>query len=427
MASVCINCQVKVNSNRQFVTCGFCKQVVHRTCTDINRTDYQKEQKKGRTIDWHCNSCWNNIQQNGQLCNCSPCHKRRIEASSFDFPSVDNTVSSMDTSQLLSPIRNPQAAEHRRGMHVSSWEQNQLTSMLNTVSSANQSVSSSDNPVEQSNFAHSISSVSAINQSGPTWIQPETTDTTMNNTSVEIRCCREPIVSATPPRVTFIVTTVGSSKGGVIVTANPYGWKYSQESKPKYFVCTANKCKGRLIIQDLNDTSSFKMKGCHTCAPNMSSQINIEISQKMKSLAKENPYKNASELAKQVIKEVLPETPSQPLSGIISKQNLCQQGNRARQDKREKIPRTKDDLLTMQLCKEQFPGNFFRWSIKVSKENDERRHVFFATEKQITYLAMSTEWRIDSTFKLVASPFTQLFSIHSPIEFNGKEKQYALG
>ena len=324
MASVCINCQVKVNSNRQFVTCGLCKQIAHRTCTDIKRADYQKEQKEGRSIDWHCNGCWNNIQQNGQLCHCNPCRERRIEARSFNFPQVDNTVSSMNTSQPLSPIRNPEdtspAAEHRRGMHVSTWEQGQLTSMLNAVSSTDQyvssvnnpieqsnfehglssvnsydqSVSSSGNPVEESNFAYSISSVSVTNQSGPTWIQPVTTDTTMNNTSVEIRCSREPIVSAIPPRVTFIVTTSGSSKGGVIITANPYGWKYSQESKPKYFVCTANKCKGRLIIQDLNDTSNFKMKGYHTCAPNMSAQLNIEMSQKMKSLAKENPYKNAS-------------------------------------------------------------------------------------------------------------------------------------
>ena len=40
---------------------------------------------------------------------------------------------------------------------------------------------------------------------------------------------------------------------------------------------------------------------------------------------------------------------------------------------------------------------------------------------------MTTEWRIDSTFKLVAPPFTQLFSIHSPLDLGGSEKQYALG
>ena len=425
MASICIICQTKVYANRQVVTCGLCQQVAHRTCTDISRSDYQKEQKKGRNVDWHCSTCWNNISQNEQLCRCSFCHNRRMAAISFEFPWGNTTVSAMETSQPLSPVRNPdvttEALEPCSGMHVSSWRTDQLSSLLDNANTA-------DNiNIDHRSSISMHSSVNASDESGPTWIQPESSETVVDNTAVEMECMREPIVSENPPSVTFIVSAGCARRGGVIITANPYGWQYFQESKPKYFTCTVRNCKGRLIVKDINDTSSFKMKGYHICAPNLNAQINTEMRQKIKIAAKENPYTNASDLAKKVYKEVIPESPSQPLTGVVSMKNLCKQGNRARQDQREQIPRSMEDLLQMNFCKEQFPENFFRWDIKVSRQNDERRHIFFATEKQMTYLAMAAEWRIDSTFKLVAPPFTQLFSIHSPLDFNGKVKQYALG
>ena len=262
MASVCITCQTKVYAKRQFVTCGLCQQVAHRTCTDISRSDYQKEQKKGRTIDWHCSTCWNNISQNEQLCRCNFCHNRRMEAISFEFPWGSTTVSAMETSQPLSPVRNPditaEVDEVQSGMHVSSWQTDQLSTMLDSV---NPTDHSNDDP-RSSTSLHS--SVSTSDESGPTWMQPESCESVVNNTAVEIVRSREPIVSATPPSVSFIVSTGCGRKGGVIITANPYGWQYFQESKPKYFTCNVRHCKGRLIVKDLNDISSFKMKGYHT-------------------------------------------------------------------------------------------------------------------------------------------------------------------
>ena len=79
------------------------------------------------------------------------------------------------------------------------------------------------------------------------------------------------------------------------------------------------------------------------------------------------------------MRDVVPSSPSQLLTGLTSVQNLCKQGNRARQHVRDPIPKDMNDLLTMQLCKEQFPDSFFRWDIKVSNEDEIRRHVFFAT------------------------------------------------
>ena len=215
----------------------------------------------------------------------------------------DDTVSYMDATQVLSPVRDPNASipayEPRSGMHVSSWEQQQLTSMLNGIQSEETIPSSIPRSEQVSSVLNGSSSLN-VDQSGPSWIQPNSTDLTINNTSVEIRHYREPIVSATPPKINFIVTADGARKGGVIITANPYGWKYYSENAKlgKYFVCSVRSCKGRLTVPDISDTSSFKMTGYHTCAPNISAQLNIDLSKKVKSLANKHPYTNASEITK---------------------------------------------------------------------------------------------------------------------------------
>ena len=411
----CITCRKTIRSDRQYVSCGLCKKIAHRACTDIKRCEFQSAQRKSKTVEWHCNTCWYNIQHNVSRCQCDYCTQRRIDAISFEIPEYersdfsmilsvrDDTVSSMDATQVLSPVRDPNASipayEPRPGMHVSSWEQQQLASRLNGIQSEETRPSSIPRSEQVSSVLNDSSSLN-VDQSGPSWIQPNATDITINNTSVDIRCYREPIVSATPPKVNFIVTTDGARKGGVIITANPYGWKYYSENAKlgRYFVCSVRSCKGRLTVPDISDTSRFKMTGYHTCAPNISAQLNIDLSQKVKTLANQEPYTNASTIAKKAIDEIIPNSPSQPLTGLTSIQNLCKQGNRARQDIRETPPRDMNDLLTMQFCKEQFPEHFFRWDITVSNGSEERRHVFFATQKQMTYLAMATEWRIDSTF-----------------------------
>lgn len=41
----------------------------------------------------------------------------------------------------------------------------------------------------------------------------------------------------------------------------------------------------------------------------------------------------------------------------------------------------------------------------------ERRHLLFATEKQLELLSKAKSWYIDATFHVVKPPFTQLFSV----------------
>ncbi|CAL4093584.1 unnamed protein product, partial [Meganyctiphanes norvegica] len=241
--------------------------------------------------------------------------------------------------------------------------------------------------------------------------------------------CKEPADIPTPT-VTFKVDYGASHKGGTLVIANPYGWTYMHD-KGIYFKCVDKNCKARLRAgEDLNNTSSFKPnKTPHTCSPNQAAQLNVMIKKEIKQLAVQQPYADAKDIVTEAFDKYIPV--DAPLSGVRSKQNLGKIANRARKPLRGKIP-GKDDLLTMELKEEMFPADFYRWDIVVERESangesDVCRHVFFATENQMTCLAMTTEWRLDETFALVASPFKQLFSIHSPISLGGKDKQYALG
>ena len=181
-----------------------------------------------------------------------------------------------------------------------------------------------------------------------------------------------------------------------------------------------------MIVGSIDDVSNFIAKGHHKCTPKQAAQIIVEISSKVKVYAKQDTFGDASKIAERAMNEVLSKHPSVPLCGVTSKKNLAKQAHRVRGQTMPKIP-GKDDLLTFDLRTDQLPEDFFRWDIKVTKGTDVRRHVFFATEMQMTYLALATECRIDSTFTMVAPPFTQLFSIHSSVNLGGNVKQYVLG
>ena len=57
-------------------------------------------------------------------------------------------------------------------------------------------------------------------------------------------------------------------------------------------------------------------------------------------------------------------------------------------------------------------------------EGNSYRHLVFASEDGLRDLALSSSWAMDGTFKVVKSPFTQLFSIHCLVEANGQIRQF---
>ena len=65
----------------------------------------------------------------------------------------------------------------------------------------------------------------------------------------------------------------------------------------------------------------------------------------------------------------------------------------------------------------------FRMEVIIGMDETRRRHLIFATKKQLEILKTCHRWYVDGTFKLVRKPHFQLWSIHGFICKNGLMKQ----
>ena len=103
---------------------------------------------------------------------------------------------------------------------------------------------------------------------------------------------------------------------------------------------------------------------------------------------------------------------------IPKPKNLVRIANR----KREKFrPRDPSDL-EFDLNLDYVPDDFLQADIVVNT----RRHLMFATARQLQLLQNAKRWYIDGTFRVVRAPFTQLLSIHAFIKDGDVAKQLPL-
>ncbi|XP_074659300.1 uncharacterized protein LOC141912033 isoform X2 [Tubulanus polymorphus] len=101
------------------------------------------------------------------------------------------------------------------------------------------------------------------------------------------------------------------------------------------------------------------------------------------------------------------------IDSVPAPENLARQGKGARQGQRPDHPND----LHFQLETDFIADGFFRKDISV----DDRRHLVFATQKQVDILKGSKRWYMD-----VRRPFTKLFSIHSFVRSGKNIKQIPL-
>jgi len=101
----------------------------------------------------------------------------------------------------------------------------------------------------------------------------------------------------------------------------------------------------------------------------------------------------------------------QPMDALPTFDTLVRIANRCREAMRPTAPRD----LSFTLEADKLPPNFLRADVVVGH----RRHLVFATDRQLELLATARRWYIDGTFYVVREPFSQLVSIHAFIQHDG--------
>ncbi|XP_078621125.1 uncharacterized protein LOC144887624 [Branchiostoma floridae x Branchiostoma japonicum] len=156
---------------------------------------------------------------------------------------------------------------------------------------------------------------------------------------------------------------------------------------------------------------------CHP--PEMAATLHARVDADLKKKAKDQVFEPASNL----VDEVMLEAGNHP--GLPSQAALLRRVNRAKAKMRPEEPRA-GDLMTFELDEQFIPDDFLFFDFPVQGARRSRRHIMFATQKQLDILATSRTWYIDGTFKIVRPPFVQMLSVHAFLKYDGKIKQVPL-
>ena len=114
--------------------------------------------------------------------------------------------------------------------------------------------------------------------------------------------------------------------------------------------------------------------------------------------------------------EHLPSTA--PTDDLPKMDTLFRQANKRHQGSCPSNPTS----LDFQLQEDALPDDFLWEDIRVN----DRRHLMLFTPLMLMLLTAAKEWYVDTTFKSVGAPFTQMWSIHAFIEQGDSLKQVSL-
>ena len=151
----------------------------------------------------------------------------------------------------------------------------------------------------------------------------------------------------------------------------------------------------------------------HPAAPGQA--LASRIKSRVMAMATANVFQPAGEIVKEVLREDLTQ---EPTPSLPNPENLARAANRKRQKLRPQDPTDMD----FEIDGDYLPEGFTRGDICVS----EKRHVIFASDKQLELLGQAKNWYIDGTFHVVRRPFTQLLSIHAFVKSGSNVKQVPL-
>ena len=174
-----------------------------------------------------------------------------------------------------------------------------------------------------------------------------------------------------------------------------------------------NPCRAALI--ERNDGSFQIGAHAHNHPADIGAAVSATISAKVKAIAAENIFRPASSIVEEIL---LQELTDAPCPSLPKPEYIARTSNRFPQRLRPKDPTD----LAFELEHDHLPAGFFRADVQVHG----RRHLMFATEQQLQYLARAKNWYVDGTFKLCRPPFTQLLTVNAFVKQDDHAKQVPL-
>ena len=228
----------------------------------------------------------------------------------------------------------------------------------------------------------------------------------------EVRVAFYPSRSAT-----FHVFPGQSRRGTDVLIAG--GFRYTRRSdNAVVWRCSARNsgCKASVLFNSSTSDSSPCLRAHpHNHHPDESAADVLALVGSMKTVGRSDPLRPAMSIVEDELLKFRDRLPYDTLPHVdVLKRNV----NRARASLRPPEPRNLNFDLSLSTINAE---NFLVADLRAA----EYRHVVFGTEEQLCDLAASDSWFLDGTFKVVGSPFYQLFSIHSFTEYDGhRVKQF---
>ena len=389
----CIACDQVVRPRQEGLNCDSCNRWQHRTCgTGISRPTYRNAVKTGTGIDWKCQPC-TTLEMSMSWRNGIPgAESTRLSSEQRSIGEVPRAVDECIEDQAARGIDNhedqPSADEMQAA--VDNWieEQPQQEERMDVDEDSHDGIHEIpfEEPiqVEESNIA-------------------DLTPHPCPHFEAELN---------------YQIIGESSQRGKPkLVDSNGFAYTVKRTTKAAtHWRCTVrNKsinCKA--TVTQVCDTFASG-PAPHSHPPLAGTAISSKISAEVKKKAADDVFRPASELVEEAIKNHVPQ--DAPVT-LPAPHNLARQGNRRRQKLRPEDPRD----LDFEVSEHHIPDDFFQSDIKVG----ERRHLVFASKRQLKILRKAKRWYADATFKVVRKPFTQLFSIHAFVKSDENVKQVPL-
>ena len=263
-------------------------------------------------------------------------------------------------------------------------------------------------------------------------------------------------VDTTP---TFTLCRNGSQNGKDVIIIRPIGHMYICEGKLTsdgrlLWACHCKKadekCRSRIDtpceydnpdepdeLRVKLDVNVRKQKGksvtaleSHNCHPIDNLYAKLVNNREVKRTGKARPDLGATEIATAYVNNL--DSNNGETHGLRSIQNQARVVDYHRQEFKSINP-TKENVTTFEIdYNNPIVSDFVKADVVTNNknkkgENEQHRSIFCCTNEQLEILKTVEELRIDGTFKIVASPFYQLVSLHAFVRHGHQRKSMPLG